>query len=402
MFNQLGRLSNWKQETDSWAAFFQGTYQLRDELSLTAGLRYTEEDNKANARMALTYAGNDGNTGLTTPSSSPLLAGIMGDLFDSWAHNFNEERSTDQLTPAANLQWDMSDDHKYYLSYAEGFKSGGFNAVDDQNPAFDATTGLPKSTEPGTGFEYDDETASSWEIGGKHKLLDGAMSLNWAYFDSEYVDQQVSTFVGVGFVVTNAASSSVKGLELDLAWQASERLRLGASLALLDGKYDSFKGAACTAEQESDIRGGATSSGNCTVDDAGNSTQDISGGQLGADYSGSLTADYEHPLSNGMVWFTSADYYFSDNWFLAGDLDPLDQQEAFNRTNIRTGIRTDDWDLMLYGRNITDETVAVGAADVPLAGGSHFKYLSPGKVLGATFNYRFQQIHLSNFTSTAQ
>jgi iron complex outermembrane receptor protein len=388
MFDQVGRISNWKQETDSWAVFLQGTYQLRDDLSLTAGLRYTEEDKKAHADMALTYAGANGYAGLATPSDNAGLALLMGNLFDSWAHNFNEERSTDQLTPAANLQWDMSDDHKYYLSYAEGFKSGGFNAVDDQNPAFDATTGLPKPTEPGVGFEYEDETASSWEIGGKHTLMDGAMSLNWAYFDSEYVDQQVSTFVGVGFVVTNAASSDVSGLEVDLAWQASEQLRLGASLALLDGKYNKFDSAACTALQESEILGGATSSGNCTAYATG-SSQNISGGQLGADYSGSITADYEHPLSNGMMWFTSADFYFSDNWFLAGDLDPLDQQEAFQRTNIRTGIRAEDWDLMLYGRNITDETVAVGAADVPLAGGSHFKYLSPGEVWGAKFSYRF-------------
>ena len=39
MFDQVGRLSNWKQETDSWAVFFQGTYQLQDDLSIAAGLR---------------------------------------------------------------------------------------------------------------------------------------------------------------------------------------------------------------------------------------------------------------------------------------------------------------------------------------------------------------------------
>ena len=389
MFSKVGRISNWKQETDSWAVFLQGTYQLRDDLSLTAGLRYTEEDKKAHAKMDLTYADADGYADLATPSLNPGVAQLMGVLFDSWAHEFNEERSTDQLMPAANLQWQQSDTNKYYISYAEGFKSGGFNAVDDQNPLLNESgTAVLDANAPGPGFEYEDETASSWEIGGKHTLLNGAMSLNWAYFDSEYVDQQVSTFVGVGFVVTNAASSSVSGLEVDLAWQATEKLRLGANLALLDGKYDKFNSAACTAEQESEILGGATSSGNCTAS-ANGSSQNISGGQLGADHSGSITADYEHPLNNGMTWFTSADFYFSDNWFLAGDLDPIDQQEAFQRINLRTGIRAENWDLMLYGRNITDETIAVGAADVPLAAGSHFKYLSPGEVWGAKFSYSF-------------
>lgn len=389
MYNQVGRLSNWKQETDSWAVFFQGTYQLQDDLSFTAGLRYTEEDKKADASMDLTYAGDQGNDGLATASTNTGLAQLMGVQFDSYAHHFNEERSTDHLIPAANLQWEQSEDNKYYLSYAEGFKSGGFNAVDDQNPAFNETTGLPNPTEPGAGFEYDDETAKSWEIGGKHTLLDGAMSFNWAYFDSDYDNQQVSTFVGLGFVVTNAASSNVSGLEVDLAWQATEKLRLGANLAMLDGKYDEFKGAACTAKQASDIRGEATSSGNCALNDQGEAVQDLSGGQLGADYSGSLTADYEHPLSNGVVWFTSADYYFSDNWFLAGDNDPIDQQEAFDRVNIRTGLRMEDWDVMIYGQNITDEIVTGGAADLPQASGSHFKYLQPGEIWGAKFNFRF-------------
>jgi outer membrane receptor protein involved in Fe transport len=398
-FSQVGRLSNWKQETDSWAVFFQGKYQLKDDLSITAGLRYTEEDKKAHADMALTY----GDTGLTTPSNNPLLAGVMGSVFGSYAHNFDEERTTDHLIPSANIQWEQSDLNKYYLSYSEGFKSGGFNAVDDQKPVLAADGTVPDPTAPGEGFEYDDETSSSWEIGGKHDLLNGSMNLNWAYFDSDYENQQVSTFVGVGFVVTNAASSSVSGLEVDLTWQATDRLRLGTSFALLDGKYDSFVGAGCTAEQTSELKG-LFDDDNLTADDSSEGctpvldengvatdefTQDISGGQLGADYSGSITADYEYPLGNGMTLFAGGDYYFSDNWFLSGDLDPIDQQDAFDRVNVRTGVRTDDWDLMIYAQNVTDEIYTGGAADVPLHGGAHFKYLQPGKILGAKFSLRF-------------
>jgi iron complex outermembrane receptor protein len=400
-FSQVGRLSNWKQETDSWALFFQGKYQLRDDLSITAGLRYTEEDKKAHADMAVTYAA----TGLTTPSNHPVLAGIMAEQLGSYAHDFDEERTTDHLIPSANIQWEQSELNKYYLSYSEGFKSGGFNAADDQNPELAADGSVTDPTVPGPGFEYDDETASSWEIGGKHTLLDGAMSLNWAFFDSDYNNQQVSTFDGLGFVVTNAASSNVSGLEIDMAWQATEKLRLGANLAMLDGKYDDFKGAACTAEQVSELQGmfdsiprtltAESTSGGCApvLDENGEPTdnfvQDLSGGQLGADYSGSITADYEHAMSSGAVWFTGVDYYFSDNWFLAGDNDPIDQQAAFDRLNIRTGLRWDNFDAMLYGRNVMDKIVTGGAADLPFFSGSHFKYLKPGEVWGVKFSAKF-------------
>lgn len=66
------------------------------------------------------------------------------------------------------------------------------------------------------------------------------MNLNWAYFNSEYEDQQVSTFVGLGFVVTNAATTDIQGLEIDMTWQATDNMRLGANVAFTDGSYGSF------------------------------------------------------------------------------------------------------------------------------------------------------------------
>ncbi len=65
-FDQAGRVVNWKQETDSWAVFFQGKYDLTDTLSVTAGLRYTEEDKEAVATTELTADA----TGLATPNTS--------------------------------------------------------------------------------------------------------------------------------------------------------------------------------------------------------------------------------------------------------------------------------------------------------------------------------------------
>ena len=150
--------------------------------------------------------------------------------------------------------------------------------------------------------------------------MDGAMSLNWAYFDSEYLDQQVSTFAGLGFVVANAATSDVTGLEVDIKLQATENLRLGANFAVLDAVYGEFEGAACTASQQSDLQAalaqGLTSASGCDAQftaagQQSGSAQDVSGGQQGAKYSGSITADYSASLDNGLIWFLSADLYLS-------------------------------------------------------------------------------------------
>jgi outer membrane receptor protein involved in Fe transport len=339
---------------------------------------------------------------LATPDSNPYNAALNGATFDSYAHEFDEDRKTDQLMPALSLEWEMSDTSMFYISYSEGFKSGGFNAVDSQMPAFDAATGAPIYDEPGLGFEYDDETAESIEFGGKHTLMDGAMTVNWAMFTSEYVDQQVSTFVGLGFVVANAASSDVKGMEVDMQWQASDNLRLGANLAILDAEYGDFTAAGCTAQQDSALLGLGTLTSASPVTSAmgcsaqfnaagakSGQSQDLSGSEFGAGHSGSLTADYARPLSNGLVMFASADYNFTDDFKMTGDHDPLDVQEAYGKVNLRFGIRAENWDFLIYGKNVTDKQTAQGAFDIPLASGSHGRYQDQGELWGGRFTYRF-------------
>jgi iron complex outermembrane receptor protein len=428
MWNQVGRLSTWTQDTESWALFAQGTFNITDNLSITAGIRYTEETKEADAQTWITD--NVQGHGTQTPDAEAFFADqtntallgnflmqeLMGGALASYAHVFKEERDTDQTIPAVSINWTPSDNHLLYASYTEGFKSGGFNAVDDQDPVLVRSPACPLQnlpgcidrTSPGTGFEYDDETAWSFEVGGKHTFLDGRMRFNWAYYNSEYDDQQVSTFVGLGFVVTNASSTEISGFEIDTAFQVTEKLRLNLSVGTVDGEYKDFKGAACSAEQTSDLEflnfatGGLTPSspsitsadGKCAqqFDAAGNRTgiaQDLSGVTLGtAEWSGSFGAQYMQPLGS-MMWFTEVDVQFTDDFIYTGDLDPIDYQEGQERINLRTGLRGDSWMLMLYGRNITDENFATGGADVPLARGSHMRYLSRGEVWGIQAAWEF-------------
>ena len=397
-FQRAGRISNWSQDTNSRAVFYQGTFNLTDSVAITAGARYTEEEKRGHAMMA--HSTN--STGIATPNNNPLLAGLMGALFDTYAHEFNESRSTHQFLPAANIEWTRSEDSMFYLSYSEGFKSGGFNSADDQNPAFTAEGIQP--TVPGVGFEYDDENAESIEIGGKHILLDGGMTLNWAMYDSTYKNQQVSTFVGLSFVVTNAASTEVRGLEVDLQWQATDHLKLGASFALNDGEFGSYPGAGCTAQQASGLLGlgpltadsPVISFEGCTASFKGDGSQnasgsiDLTGYKVGVDYNGSLTADYVRPVMNGMLWMTSLDVNFTDGYqMIGGSTDPRTYQDAFSKTNFRTGLKGENWAVMLYGKNVFDKKHSTGAFNIPLASGAISEYIDPGSVWGATVNYNF-------------
>jgi len=218
------------------------------------------------------------------------------------------------------------------------------------------------------------------------------MEFNWALFTSEYDDQQVSTFQGTGFVVANAAVSEVDGVEFDWRWQATDSLRISANLAILDATYGSFPGGACTAEQASDIAGGAASSGACAVQ-AGSFgiAQDLTGASLAnaPDYSGSISFQYEAPISTNWRFFVGADFNFTDGYFLAADIDPLDFQDSFEKIDVRFGFNSDNWEVLFFGKNITDEISASGGFDTPLLSGGHSIYTDPGEVYGAKVTYRF-------------
>ena len=428
LWNQVGSLSYWEQETESWAVFAQGTFNITDNLSITAGVRYTEETKEAIAQnwvnsevTGLDAKTPDGDAFFGDPSNMALLGNLLlqelaGGALDRTNHAFTGDRDTDQTIPAVSINWTPGDNHLLYASYTEGFKSGGFNALDSQLPVYTGGPACPlnnlpgciQRNTPGTGFEYDDETAWSFEVGGKHTFMNGRMRVNWAYYNSEYDDQQVSTFVGLGFVVTNAASTEISGFELDTALQVTEKLRLNLSFGTVDGEYKDFKGAACTELQAADlafanfVTGGLTPSspnltsadGFCTqlFDENGRQTaiaQDLSGRALGtAEWSGSFGAQFMQPLGS-MMWFTELDVQFTDDFLYNGDLDPIAYQEAAERINLRTGLRGESWMLMLYGRNITDENFTNGGADVPLARGSHMRYLSRGEVWGIQAAWEF-------------
>ena len=67
----------------------------------------------------------------------------------------------------------------------------------------------------------------------------------------------------------------------------------------------------------------------------------------------------------------------------------IDYSDGFEKVNIRTGLRGDNWDLMLYGKNVTDEITPQGAFDIPLAAGSHARYMTPGDVWGMRLSFTF-------------
>ncbi len=383
--NQIARSHAYQLDSDSWAVFGQGTFNISDSFRVTVGLRYTEENKEVETSQFL----SDDNTGLDTPSLNPFLTTIWAEAFNSYNYQFKEDRKTDKWLPSLNAQWDVLDDTMLYFSYTQGFKSGGFTGADDGEPAGYIAGQAPDPvqtifTDPADAFEFQDEEVDAFEIGGKHTLLDGGMTLNWAAFYTEYDNLQVSVFKGVGFGVSNAASTIVQGIEVDLIWQATDDLRLGASGGWLDAEFDEYPTAPCTAIQLDVDQACGTPVGFTNNDLSGQETT------YAPEYTASLFFDYITDVGgNGMEFFVGGELNYSDDFSPDGDNDPLDRIDSYSKTNLRLGLRGKDWEVMAFGRNIFDEEVFSQSVDVPVLAGSHFRFVDEGAVFGARFKYDF-------------
>jgi iron complex outermembrane receptor protein len=192
----------------SWAAFTQWTYDFTASLSGTIGVRYST-DNKASFPNQYDFA---------APTVKQVPMRWYEDDFNS-------------TTPSASLSWRANDAAMFYVSYAEGFKGGGWNSH------FNAVL-LP--AEQAALQRFDQEEAKTKELGAKLDLLDRSLRLNVAVFSSDYTNMQVTYRgplpMGVAPFLTNAGQAQIDGAELELTWQPNSDFVVQGSVGYLDAE----------------------------------------------------------------------------------------------------------------------------------------------------------------------
>ncbi len=212
-------------ETDSAAVFAQGTYALTDRLSLTAGLRWSEDD-KSFSGLIRTIGGQ-----------VPIFPEVRLD------------NTYDALTPRFGVDWldrDVGpfDSLLLYASAAKGFKSGGYNGI-----AFGNIDVLSTPYGPAENWTY--------EAGVKSELFDSRLSVNAVAFHNEISDIILAASAsgpgGISFPLQNAGDARVRGLELEASAEPVDGLNLYASVTLQDGEYTELNPTSSAAIAEANF-----------------------------------------------------------------------------------------------------------------------------------------------------
>jgi len=210
---------NQKNVGDSYGLFGELTYELTEQTSFSAGLRYSYDQKD--------YSVVHEMRGLDPLSAHPLALAVASSFMDdpTTPVTGSTDESWSSITGKVSLTHHLDENSNAYFSVGNGTKSGGFNP----EPA----------TLEALQVSYDEETILSMELGFKSELLDNRLRLNAALFNSSYKDIQTVGFLASGTsVVENAGEATIRGFEVDFTWLLTEGLTLVGSYADYDAQYD--------------------------------------------------------------------------------------------------------------------------------------------------------------------
>ncbi|MEH6567776.1 MAG: TonB-dependent receptor [Halioglobus sp.] len=374
-------ISDWVNESDNntLAVFVEMTVGLTDALFLDIGGRYSEDEKRTHKTGAQGVGSPTDSVVVITPDGMPtgaldaqntaLVAASWGAL-GSYVHDQDLKRDESHFDPSVRLRWDANDDTMVYLSYTEGYKSGGFNASGD--------TANPDGT-PGKGTEFEDEQAEAWELGVKTSFMDNRGRFSTTFFRTEIEDLQVTSFQGTNYIVSNAASLISQGVELETQFALTQEWEIGGALAYLDSEYDKYPDAPCTIYQVAEV--------------GPDCVQDLSGerGNNAPEWSAMVYASYEKALGNNLLFRFNTDASYKDEYFIDGDLDQNALQDSYVKVNARLGLASanNSWEVAVYGRNLTDETTYSAAVDSPLSAGIYGHRIEEPLIIGLQGRYNF-------------
>ncbi|KCZ93470.1 TonB-dependent receptor [Hyphomonas johnsonii] len=297
VFGNLGSPQNFQlfdQSTEAWAVFGQATFDVTDKLSVTGGLRYTEEtkDFHADGFDKTGPAVAEGGTPTGTP-----------------AFTFDDSKDFGNTSYRASADYAFTENILGYVSYSTGYRSGGFNGG--------ARTLAQVAAPP-----FDDETVDTAEIGMKSDWANGRLRFNATYFSSDFKNLQEASLQGGGFATLNS-DAEISGFEIEASALLTDDFRVG------------FQGGTLDSE----------------IKQNGNRAK------YTPEFAYSVTADYNRSLANGGEFFASASAAHEDTYFPGIDNDPVREVPAHTIVDARIGYKLPggQWEVELAGKNLFEE-----------------------------------------------
>lgn len=372
----LGSRDVHEQESDTWALFTNNSIRFTDALELTLGLRYTSESKDLDSRYRNTHSGAGcatwrGAFALIPVEARPLMRIACSAVTDPNYANLNNSQSLDEdeWSGTAKLAFRFTDQVMGYMSYARGYKAGGFNLdrVRSGSGAGDDPTIVPVLD-----THFDKELVDSYEAGVKTQWAGNSLLLNASVFYQDYTDFQLNTFDGVQFLVTSLDQVTSKGVDLDIVW--------------------------FTPLEQLNLQGGVTYADTLIKDPAAlanpllfSQSRENDRMSFAPKWSASMALTFDQPIGSNLKWRTNVGAKYTSEYNTGSNLVPAKGQDAMTIVNARTGFGAEDesWMIEVWGQNITDEEYYQVVFDAPLQTGGLNAFLGAPRTYGVTVRFKF-------------
>lgn len=359
---------------EAYAVYTQGVWDINDQLTLTFGVRYAEDDVHGEEQLAqfaesgalwsepgdpfyglldlLTVNVLRGAISPTTLQPTGLVAPWLGGVPITFGAFREVERVDNDTTYRLNLDYDIRTNVMLYGNVTTGYRSGGFNlAFFSQTP------------------QYEPEELTAYEVGMKGQFADDAIQLNAAAYLYDYKSIHTATqeacpvseppggFQSACSVAEATASvqaapgAEVKGFEVEGMWLVNDALTLGGNFSYTSSEYtDSFV-----------VVDGADPTVPSSIYDATNEAdrgRDIKGNQLlqVPKTKASAWATYRFVLDSGTVDLL-ANYSYIDEVYYSAFESALDRAPSYDRLDLRATWTSASgvWNVTGFVNNVLDE-----------------------------------------------
>lgn len=329
-------------DNKAWAVFGQAEFIVNEDISLTGGLRYTDEEKDFRTLVVPAFP-----VGPVSVSDSQMS-------WDMAAH------------------WAWTENTNLYGRVALGYRGP---SIQGRDVAFFGNPSTAKG-----------EENLSYEVGSKSVLMDGRMRLNFAAYRYTVEDQQVSAVGGAGNLIqlVNLDETQGRGFEFDVEYQITDYFSVDVGYS-----YNH------TEISDSLARVGVCGSTQCTYNPADEDlpvnpgTVFINGNPLpqAPESIFNVVADWRRPAFEDKEVFLTFDYAYQGdtNLFLyeAAEFAVDSQFELGFKTGVVGG--DGSWEVALFGRNITDEDNIKGAIDF----NNNTGFVNDPRMIGVSFNVRY-------------
>ena len=356
-----GGMDRYRQRDDTYALFTNETLHVTSKLDVNVGVRYTIDNKVLNSSNQ-----NIGSSqGCATIAASPAAA-LLGQQglntvclpFESPAFNdFNDHQSesTSNTSGTVKAAYRWTPELFTYLSYAKGFKAGGFNldrvgCPNDSNCPVSAN-GLVTTINARTNTFFKPEYSDSIEAGVKNTLFDRKLLLNASLFYEKFSNFQYNTFNGLVFVVDSLPAVYSKGLDTDFLWRPTRELNVQGGVTIASTRF-------------SHTDGGSTSGVLATSGYLGAPGSRL---PLAPQYSAALEATYTYPLPRDYMVRVNFGTKFNSKYNTDSDEDPRKVQGSYFVSDGRIvfGPQSGQYDVELWAENLFNTDYEQVAFDVP-------------------------------------